>query len=189
MRDAGRSERTRDLLVRATAQVIAQGCPADAGLVTIVNRAGVSRGALYHHFPSTTELIATVYRQARCRVLAMARARLVGPASEGLGCFLAELGREMTDDEVVRAGMQLAADGTTGPPSLRDEVLALVRTYMRGQHGEDETASAPLVDVAELVTAGVAAVRFDAMAFESQWQLLKPLFVAAGAAPGSSPAT
>ncbi|MFJ5220870.1 TetR family transcriptional regulator [Streptomyces sp. NPDC088354] len=189
MRDAGRSERTRDLLVRATAQVIAQGRPADAGLVTIVNRAGVSRGALYHHFPSTTELIATVYRQARCRVLAMARARLVGPASEGLGCFLAELGREMTDDEVVRAGMQLAADGTTGPPALRDEVLALVRTYMLGQHGEDEPASAPLVEVAELVTAGVTTVRFDAMAFESQWQLLKPLFAAARAAPGRSPAT
>ncbi|MET8625661.1 TetR family transcriptional regulator [Kitasatospora sp. NPDC004669] len=38
----------------------------------VCNTAGVSRGALYHHFPSIAKLPAEVHTQARERVLAPA---------------------------------------------------------------------------------------------------------------------
>jgi AcrR family transcriptional regulator len=58
-----RSEATRDALVEAARALFAGRGYAGVGTEEIVRAAGVSRGALYHHFEDKRELFAAVYEQ------------------------------------------------------------------------------------------------------------------------------
>lgn len=181
-----RSEKTRQALVRATAELIANGRFVDAGLVNICSRAGVSRGALYHHFSSTTELTATVYDQAHGRVVALTEEAFDGPAPDFLERFLVALGEALRTEEIVRAGMQLAADGSDGPTRLRDEVLVLVRKHIADGGEGTVPAREDLADLAVVVAAGLESLgRADAGWWDPDtlrrlWEVLRPLFHPAG---------
>ncbi|MGW1764825.1 TetR family transcriptional regulator [Streptomyces sp. NPDC002073] len=151
-----RSDQTRQALVRAAAELIANGRFADAGLVNICRRAGVSRGALYHHFSSTAELMAEVYAQAQARTAVLAEQAFAGAGAEAPARFSIALGAAMREEYLVRAGMQVGPDGTDGPPRLRDELLALVHDRVtRGAPGAAEPADlAGLSDLGELSDLG-----------------------------------
>jgi AcrR family transcriptional regulator len=58
-----RSARTRGALLMAARQLFAENGFAATGREDIAERAGVTRGALYHHFASKTELAAAVVEQ------------------------------------------------------------------------------------------------------------------------------
>lgn len=58
---AERSEATRALLLAAAREVFAESGFAAATIDEIVRRAGVTRGALYHHFDSKEDLFRAVY--------------------------------------------------------------------------------------------------------------------------------
>jgi AcrR family transcriptional regulator len=60
---AQRAADTRDALIAAARQLFAAHGFADVALETIVRAAGVTRGALYHHFADKTELFAAVFEQ------------------------------------------------------------------------------------------------------------------------------
>lgn len=60
---AERAAETRDALMGAARPLFASVGFADASLETIVRDAGVTRGALYHHFADKTELFAAVFEQ------------------------------------------------------------------------------------------------------------------------------
>ena len=60
---AQRAADTRDALIAAGRQLFAAHGFADVALETIVRAAGVTRGALYHHFADKTELFAAVFEQ------------------------------------------------------------------------------------------------------------------------------
>jgi len=60
---AARSAGTREALMAAARSLFAVPGFADAALETIVRDAGVTRGALYHHFADKTELFAAVFEQ------------------------------------------------------------------------------------------------------------------------------
>ncbi|OBI37556.1 TetR/AcrR family transcriptional regulator [Mycobacterium colombiense] len=60
---AERAAETREALIGAARPVFASVGFADASLETIVRDAGVTRGALYHHFADKTELFAAVFEQ------------------------------------------------------------------------------------------------------------------------------
>lgn len=60
---AERAAVTRDALIGAARPLFASVGFADASLETIVRDAGVTRGALYHHFADKTELFAAVFEQ------------------------------------------------------------------------------------------------------------------------------
>lgn len=177
-----RSEQTRQALVHATAELIADGRLSDAGLVNICRRAGVSRGALYHHFPSTTALTAAVYEEARQRTESLAEEAFAGTAADAPQRFLLALGEAMRTEKVVRAGMQLAADGSAGPPRLRDDLLAAVHERVTEAQKEADERAEDLADLAVVMAAGIETLGYaDASWWESAiaqrlWRLLRPLF-------------
>jgi AcrR family transcriptional regulator len=77
---------TRERLVRAARQVLERGGFATASVVAIAERAGVSTGALYRHFPSKAELFVEVLRAAGEGELAEMNA-----AATQVGSFIARL--------------------------------------------------------------------------------------------------
>jgi AcrR family transcriptional regulator len=62
-RQAARSASTRAKLIRAARVLFARNGYADVGTEEIARRAGVTRGALYHQFPSKEDLFLAVYEQ------------------------------------------------------------------------------------------------------------------------------
>ncbi|CAM5380275.1 TetR family transcriptional regulator [Streptomyces griseus] len=182
-----RSAQTRQALVRATAQLIADGQVSDAGLVNICQRAGVSRGALYHHFHSTSSLAAAVYEQAHQRVVALTDEAFEDPSADALERFLLALGEALRTEEIVRAGMRLAADGSAGPPRLRDDLLALAHERVTDTYQEFTTSAQDLADLAVVVAAGIESLGHTGADWWSSktshrlWDMLRPLFRPDGA--------
>ncbi|MEU1369744.1 TetR family transcriptional regulator [Streptomyces sp. NPDC005803] len=179
-----RSQTTREALVRAAVELIANGRFADTGLVNICKTAGVSRGALYHHFLSIAELLAEVHTQARDRVDELAEHSLVEARADAPARFSVALGKALAEEQLVRAGLQLAADGTDNPPWLRDEVLVRVRDQVLAV-GADELDRQVLADLAVVVTAGLVSLGYTDTAWwspehaERIWGVLLPLFTRA----------
>jgi AcrR family transcriptional regulator len=60
---AERREATRGALLAAARELFAARGYADVGTEEIVQRAGLTRGALYHHFPGKHDLFRAVYEQ------------------------------------------------------------------------------------------------------------------------------
>ena len=67
---AERAAETRDALIAAARPLFAAQGFAEVALETIVRAAGVTRGALYHHFADKTELFAAVFEQVEGEVAA-----------------------------------------------------------------------------------------------------------------------
>src|SRR5580693_7195083 len=67
---AERSAETREALIAAARPLFAVHGYADVALETIVRTAGVTRGALYHHFADKTELFAAVFEEVDGEVAA-----------------------------------------------------------------------------------------------------------------------
>ncbi|MER6523571.1 TetR/AcrR family transcriptional regulator [Streptomyces sp. NPDC001553] len=185
-----RSELTRQALVRAATELIANGRLADAGLVNICRIAGVSRGALYHHFSSTAELVAEVYAQAHARTAALAEDSFQGSAAGAPARFSAALGAAMGEDRLVRAGMRLSAEGSEEPPWLRDELLDRVHAKVverarhdgaSGTRGSSDTRPEDLADLAVVVTAGLESLGYtdvrwwDPRTARRIWAMVLPL--------------
>jgi AcrR family transcriptional regulator len=95
-RQAARSASTRAKLLKAARALFARKGYAGVGTEEIVRRAGVTRGALYHQFPTKEDLFAAVYEQVELELTQ----RVVGSLSEltspfaalraGVRAFLAE---------------------------------------------------------------------------------------------------
>jgi AcrR family transcriptional regulator len=94
---AERSAETREALIAAARPLFAVHGYADVSLETIVRTAGVTRGALYHHFADKTELFAAVFEQVE------------GEVAQRMGDAIAAT--EQTDPvEVVRLGADFWLD-------------------------------------------------------------------------------
>lgn len=100
---AARSARTRKRLVDAGRFLFTRHGFADTSTPEIVRRAGVTRGALYHHFADKQELFAAVYedveRAMAARLIACWTANEARPYAERLRC-------------AVRTYFEVAADRT-----------------------------------------------------------------------------
>ena len=80
---AERSETTRSALVGAARRLFAERGYANVGTEEIVRAAGVTRGALYHHFDGKRELMRAVYEQLE-EELSQQFAASVTPGAEPL---------------------------------------------------------------------------------------------------------
>ncbi|MGZ4563122.1 MAG: TetR/AcrR family transcriptional regulator [Mycobacterium sp.] len=67
---AERAAETREALIAAARPLFAQRGFSEVALETIVRAAGVTRGALYHHFADKTELFAAVFERVEGEVAA-----------------------------------------------------------------------------------------------------------------------
>jgi AcrR family transcriptional regulator len=103
---AERSAETREALITAARPLFATHGYADVALETIVRAAGVTRGALYHHFADKTELFAAVFE------------RVEGEVAARMGEAIAAA--EQTDPvEVMRLGAGFWLDACADPEIQR----------------------------------------------------------------------
>jgi AcrR family transcriptional regulator len=96
-----RSARTRAALLKAARELFARDGFAQTGREEIAERAGVTRGALYHHFASKTEVAAAVVEELEAELVDL----VVAAARGGAG------GREQLH-RGCRAYMDACADPT-----------------------------------------------------------------------------
>jgi AcrR family transcriptional regulator len=101
---ADRREATRSALLRAGRELFAAKGFAGAGREEIVERAGVTRGALYHHFASKEELFRAVYEQVEGEVLEVV----------ATSAMTADTPREQ-----LRRGAQAYLDAVAADPAVR----------------------------------------------------------------------
>src|SRR5688572_18891237 len=89
-----RADATRDALLRAARELFADRGFAAVGTEEIVARAGVTRGALYHHFADKRDLFRAVHEQLEEELVAGIGARIGGIEDPwelvvtGVGAFL-----------------------------------------------------------------------------------------------------
>lgn len=73
-----RADATREALLRVARELFGTLGYAGVGTELIVERAGVTRGALYHHFDGKRELLRAVYEQYEAEVVAGIAAQMAG---------------------------------------------------------------------------------------------------------------
>ena len=103
---AERAADTRETLIAAARALFANPGFADVALETIVRDAGVTRGALYHHFADKTELFAAVFERVEAE-MAQRMAEAVAAA------------RETDPVEVMRLGTRFWLDACADPEVQR----------------------------------------------------------------------
>ena len=103
---AERAADTRETLIAAGRSLFANRGFADAALETIVRDAGVTRGALYHHFADKTELFAAVFEQVEGEMAAR--------MAEAIAAS-----RETDPVEVLRLGTRFWLDACADPEVQR----------------------------------------------------------------------
>lgn len=107
---AERSESTRGALVRAARSLFAARGYAEVGTEEIVRAAGVTRGALYHHFDGKRDLFETVYEQIEAE---LAERIATGALNAGAASPL----------EAMRAGAEMFLRACTEPEAQRIVLL------------------------------------------------------------------
>ena len=103
---AERAAETREALIASARPLFAAAGFADVALETIVRTAGVTRGALYHHFADKTELFAAVFE------------RVEGEVATQMGEAIAAV-NETDPVEVMRLGAGFWLDACSNPEIQR----------------------------------------------------------------------
>jgi AcrR family transcriptional regulator len=169
---AERSEATRAALLAAAHDLFAQNGYAGASSEAIVAAAGVSRGALQHHFVDKQSLFAAVYEQVESEVVqATAEAGMAVGHDDPLEVLRA--GCHAYLDAVLDPAVQriCAIDGPAVlPPDVRNEItdryaLGLVREVVEQAVAQGEIDQTPVEPLTKMLLAAVvAAAQFVATA-------------------------
>jgi AcrR family transcriptional regulator len=88
-RKADQSEATRQALIEAARELFAQRGYAAVATEEIVQAAGVTRGALYHHFAGKLELFEAVYEEVERQLVELIAASAMSAASDPLAALRA----------------------------------------------------------------------------------------------------
>jgi AcrR family transcriptional regulator len=193
-----RSERTRQRLVLAGAQVFCRKGYANATLGQIVGAAGMTKGALYFHFVSKDRLADAVQEQGRTMLHDFVHERRQATASpvQTLIDLTHWLVRARREDPVVRAAFRIANECVGREPPVTDfhqvwmsEVAQLIAEARAA--GDLNGHTGPETSDALLPTAvcGIAALSGTGLTYDElrrrtqdMWTALLPLLVAPGEA-------
>lgn len=164
------SEGARDALVVAAHELFMERDYGQVSTEEILERSGVSRGALYHHFPTKLDLFEAVFEASELRVLESIAAETApsGSPFEGLlAGARAYLRRSETDEELRRIGLaqsravlgwerwrEAAAD--LGIGVMRAGVAAAIESGELPPHAPEATAQVllgALIEAAMMISA------------------------------------
>ncbi|MEU2539469.1 TetR/AcrR family transcriptional regulator [Streptomyces iakyrus] len=151
-----RALRTREKVLDAAAEEFAAQGYAKATLNDVARRTGMTKGALYGHFPSKEILAATLLAQSRVAWEEMRRARDVpGAAARAvLEELVLELAQRLRSDIRLRAALRLASDLpclARAAPDLFDDVRRHLVGLVRRAQQEGGMAPYPPDLVADLL--------------------------------------
>ena len=129
-------EGARDAVVEAATQLFIERDYADVSTDEILERAGVSRGALYHHFPSKRDVFREVFDLSEARAVARIAQSLVGvedPVELLIAAARSYLREAETSEELRRLGIlqSRVVLGWEGWREVADKYgLAVTRTLL-----------------------------------------------------------
>jgi AcrR family transcriptional regulator len=153
---AERSEATRAALIAAARALFAERGYAGVGTEEIVKRAGVTRGALYHHFGGKRELLRAVYEQMETEFME----RLAAAAQPDAGAVQTMLaGAEMFLDHCLEPEVQrivlLDAPAVLGWDEWReigaDYGLGLIKGLLEAGMESGEVRRQPIEPLAHML--------------------------------------
>jgi AcrR family transcriptional regulator len=159
---AERSAATRGALVRAARELFARDGYAATGREAIVERAGVTRGALYHHFADKEALFRAVFEQLEAEVMAKSAAAAVAvspddPLGQLRAGSLAYL--DVALDPAVQRICLLDAPSVLSPAARQEVVDAyaagLVREVLRAAMDAGALIRQPLEPLTHLLLAAL----------------------------------
>lgn len=178
-----RAVRTRELILDAAAEEFAAHGYVAATLLGVVERTGMTKGALYGHFSSKEELAAALIKEAGDELAACA-ARRGGPTLQTLRKITLDLARQVRQDTRARSALRLAVEA---PHLDRHSIrlvericLSLTRAVAEAQAGHQAGGSRPPESIAQLLMSVFAGVphpvpRDDADAarrFDDLWKAM-----------------
>jgi AcrR family transcriptional regulator len=110
-----RSERTRDTIIKAAADMFERYGYGSTSLSDVISHAGVTKGSLYFHFSSKEELAHAVVHEQHAMWMGQAQtfAERPMPALEGLVRMSYGLAEQLIEHPVVRAGIRLTLENGT----------------------------------------------------------------------------
>jgi AcrR family transcriptional regulator len=161
---AERSEATRHALLTAGRQLFATEGYAGAGREAIVAEAGVTRGALQHHFGDKRALFEAVYEEVEREVVGATATAAMAAGHEHPMAML-RAGCQAYLDAVLDPAVQriCALDGPAVlPADVRDEItdryaFGLVREVVEQAVEQGEIERAPVEPLTRMLLAGVMA--------------------------------
>ncbi|MFE3290216.1 ScbR family autoregulator-binding transcription factor [Rhodococcus sp. NPDC059234] len=150
---------TRQQIIKAAAERFDETGYERASLAEIVDLSRVTKGALYFHFKSKDDLAAVVIEEQHAiSMTAVGRIRQTeAPALEQLVMLCYEMGREIVEDPIVRAGIRLTIEmsADVGPPQPYVDWIDGVDSVFRSAIEEGDVLDT--VDPAELARYFVSA--------------------------------
>ncbi|MFC7309321.1 TetR family transcriptional regulator [Streptomyces monticola] len=157
-----RSVRTRRLLLHAAAEEFAARGYSGARLKTVVDRIGMTKGALYGHFASKEDLAEALADEAASCWEALRAEQAAQPLDSvaELRLLAERLALLMDDDLVFRAAVRLASDGLCG--SGKRDLVTLISAHFtelvrRAQREAGLAVAFPAAAFADLVTTAIFA--------------------------------
>ena len=131
-----RAERTRQRIIEAAAEVFDQNGFSGTSVSEILARAGVTKGALYFHFPSKEAIAATIEGSEVVALAAVVSAS--GPFLQAVIDLSHGMARALQESPMVRASIRLAIESSFSEPSPGPYVssIELIRTLLLRAQGE-----------------------------------------------------
>ncbi|MFJ8313174.1 MULTISPECIES: TetR family transcriptional regulator [unclassified Streptomyces] len=157
MNQQERSRRTREQVLDAAAQEFARLGYADAAVQSVAARTGMTKGALYGHFPSKERLadaLVAVGAQSWARLLQESQEPGTAPLA-ALRAITVGLAHALREDARLRAAVRLENDellaGGGGGGLLGDVRQAVVSVVRRGQAAGAVTSGYRAETIAQLL--------------------------------------
>jgi AcrR family transcriptional regulator len=125
-----RAQVTRDAIVDGAAAVFERRGYGLASIADIAVESGMTKGALYFHFPSKDELARAVIAEQHRRTMAEAAAVVQAghPPLETMVRLSLALARQLLADTVVQAGIRLTTDVSSFEPPVSEPYVDWLNT-------------------------------------------------------------